>query len=128
RHGPLLAAYALVSSHAPWSDQPPFLDDWGRIGDGAVYAALPIDHYPITWTTLARGGPAYVHSVAYDLRVVVDYATRFVAGEALMIVLGDHQPVAEVTGFSPSHAVPVHVLSRRREFLAPFLARGYVPG
>jgi hypothetical protein len=128
RHGPLLAAYALVSSHAPWSDQPPFLDDWGRIGDGAVYASLPIDHYPITWTTLARGGPAYVHSVAYDLRVVVDYATRFVAGEALMIVLGDHQPVAEVTAFSPSHAVPVHVLSRRPDFVVPFLARGYVPG
>ena len=93
-----------------------------------IYGALPIDRYPITWTTLARGGAAYAHSVAYDLRVLADYVTRFVAGDALVIVLGDHQPVAEVTGFSPSHAVPVHVISRRRAFVDPFLARGYLPG
>lgn len=125
---PLLVAYALVSSHAPWSEQPRLVDDWSRLGDGSVYQALPVDHYPITWTTLARGGSAYAQSIAYDLRVLVDYVTRFVAGDTLVIVLGDHQPVAEITGFSASRAVPVHVMSRRRALIAPFLARGYQPG
>lgn len=125
---PRLLAYALVSSHAPWSEQPRLVDDWSSLGDGAIYDRLPVDHFPVTWTTLAKGGPAYIRSVAYDLRVLVDYLGKFVAGDTLVIVLGDHQPVAEITDFSLSHAVPVHVLSRRRAFIEPFLARGYLPG
>ena len=126
--GPLLVAYTLITSHAPWSDQPPIVADWSRIGDGALYAGLPVARFPITWTNLADAGEAYDHSIAYDLEVIVDYVDRFVAGDALVIVLGDHQPVAEVTRFSGSSAVPIHVFSRNPAFIAPFRARGYTPG
>ena len=125
---PLLAAYTLITSHAPWSDQPPVVSDWSSIGDGAIYDALPISHFPITWTNLADAAVAYDHSIAYDLEVIVDYANRFVVGDALVIVLGDHQPVAEVTRFSASSAVPIHVWSRNPAFVAPFRALGYTPG
>jgi hypothetical protein len=125
---PLLAAYALVSSHAPWSDQPALVADWSRLGDGSLYAALPGEHHPIGWTNLGDGAEAYMHSVAYDLSVIGDYLARFVTGGALVIVLGDHQPVAEVTRFSRSRAVPVHVISRNRTLVDRFLARGYIPG
>lgn len=125
---PLLAVYTLITSHAPWSDQPPVIGDWSSIGDGALYGALPVTHFPISWTNLADAAEAYDCSVAYDLDVIADYAIRFVANDALVIVLGDHQPVAEVTGFSASTAVPIHVFSRNRALLAPFRARGYTPG
>jgi hypothetical protein len=127
-HPPLLLAYALVSSHAPWSDQPRFVADWSRIGDGSVYATLPAEHHPIGWTNLGDGAEAYMHSVAYDLTVTGDYLARFVAGGALAIVLGDHQPVAEVTRMSPSRAVPVHVISRNRALVDRFRSRGYLAG
>jgi len=126
--GPLLVVYNLITSHAPWSDQPPVVADWSRIGDGAIYAGLPIARFPITWTNLADAGEAYDRSIAYDLEVIVDYVDRFVAGDALVIVLGYHQPVAEVTRFSSSSAVPIHVWSRNPAFIAPFRARGYTPG
>jgi len=126
--GPLLVAYALQSSHSPWSEQPPFVEDWSRLGDGTVYRSLPIERFPVTWNTLAAGGPAYLRSVAYDLRVLTDYLVRFARPDTLAIILGDHQPVAEVTGGSLSHAVPAHVVSRSAALVAPFLARGYVPG
>ena len=126
--GPLLVAYTLITSHAPWSDQPPVVADWSRIGDGALYAGLPRARFPITWTNLADAADAYDHSIAYDLEVIVDYVGRFVTGDALVIVLGDHQPVAEVTRFSGSSAVPIHVFSRNPAFVAPFVARGYTPG
>ena len=45
-----------------------------------------------------------------------------------MIVLGDHQPSAEVTNDSPSYGVPIHVISRDRSFIQRFVAAGYVPG
>jgi hypothetical protein len=126
-HGPLLAAWTLITSHAPWSDLPPLVDDWSRLGDGAIYAGLPVARFPIGWTNLGDAGEAYDRSIAYDLRVIADYATRS-AGRALVIVLGDHQPVAEVTRFSASSAVPVHVLARDPALVAPFLARGYARG
>jgi hypothetical protein len=125
---PLLATYTLITSHAPWSDLPPFIDDWSRIGDGAVYRALPTEHFPISWINLPDAALAYDRSVAYDLQVIVDHAIRFVPPGALVIVLGDHQPVAEVTRFSTSTAVPIHVFSRNPALVAPFRARGYQPG
>lgn len=125
---PLLAMYTLITSHAPWSDLPPMVDDWSRIGDGAVYRTLPVAHFPISWINLPDAAEAYDRSVAYDLDVIVDYAVRFLPPGALVIVLGDHQPVAEVTRFSPSTAVPVHVFSRAAALVAPFRARGYAPG
>jgi hypothetical protein len=43
-------------------------------------------------------------------------------------VLGDHQPVAEVTRQSRSFAVPIHVISRNRALVDAFRARGYRSG
>jgi hypothetical protein len=103
------------------------VDDWARLGDGRVFQELPAERFPVGWTTLAAGGAAYVRSLAYDLEVLARYAER-VTGDALIVVLGDHQPVAEVTGYDPSHAVPVHVMSRRLDLVRAFLARGYVTG
>jgi hypothetical protein len=125
---PLLIEYALVSSHAPWSDLPPVMPDWDRIGDGRIFASLPAAHFPIGWTNLADGADAYAHAVDYDLQIVTDYVARFVAGDALVVVLGDHQPVADVTRGSLSHAVPVHVISRNRALVDAFRARGYRTG
>jgi hypothetical protein len=125
---PLLVTYALVSSHAPWSDQPAVVADWDSIGDGRLFANLPVTHFPIGWTNLADAGPAYLHAIRYDLQVISQYVARFVPDGALVIVLGDHQPVAEVTQASPSHAVPVHVISRNRALVDAFRARGYRSG
>jgi len=123
---PLLVAYALVSSHAPWSDQPQVVPDWTWIGDGRVFDGRPAAHFPIGWSNLADGADAYLHAITYDLQILSQYVTRFVADDSLVIVLGDHQPVAEVTRGSRSYAVPVHVISRT--LVDAFRARGYRSG
>jgi hypothetical protein len=124
----LFVEYALISSHAPWNQLPAFVEDWSALRDGSLFASLPAVRFPVGWTNLATGGEAYLASIAYDLRVLEGYVTRFVAGDTLVIVLGDHQPVAEVTRGSPSPAVPIHVMSRNRAHIDAFLARGYVRG
>jgi hypothetical protein len=56
------------------------------------------------------------------------YLADYVKDDSLVIILGDHQPVAEVNGHSSSHGIPIHVLSRSQALLQPFLARGYTTG
>ena len=125
---PLLLEYALVSSHAPWSDQPPIVTDWDAIGTGASSRACrPFTFRSAGPTSPTRGG-AYVHAISYDLQILAQYIVRFVPGDSLVIVLGDHQPVAEVTRWSESHAVPIHVISRNRALVDAFRARGYRSG
>ena len=125
---PLLLAYALISSHAPWDSQPPMLANWGEVGDGHAFAELAPVRFPTNWSNLGQAADAYTHAVAYDLGVIADYLASFDLGDALVIVLGDHQPVADVTGASASSAVPIHVISRRPALIDPFRARGYVDG
>ncbi len=125
---PTFLQYLLVTAHTPWTPQPRYVSDWESLGDGSSYAKQePLDF----------GGPnapppqlrdAYVSAVAYDLRVLEDYLLRYVSRRSLVILLGDHQPRADVTEWDPSWNVPVHVLSRDRALLAPLAERGFVEG
>jgi hypothetical protein len=125
---PLFVEYALISSHAPWNRLPPVIDDWDRLDGGRVYAQVPSTEYPLTWSNLAKGGEAYVASLLYDLDVLRRYLPRLAERHALVIVLGDHQPVEDVSGAGASWAVPIHVISRDPALLEPFVARGYARG
>jgi hypothetical protein len=127
-NAPLFLTYALVGSHVPWSDLPPFIDDWSTIGDGSLYLGLPHPHYPMPWFSLAGASDAYADAIVYDLEVLRRYISEFVHDDSLLIILGDHQPHSDITAGGPSYGVPVHVLSRNAEFIAPFRARGYTPG
>lgn len=70
----------------------------------------------------------YADSVDYTLKVLRDYITRYISDDALIIVLGDHQPAPLITGDGASRSVPVHVISRDPELLAPFEEWGFNPG
>jgi hypothetical protein len=126
----LFVEYVLVSSHGPFDVQPPVLDDWSRVGDGSIYREIPPVTYPhLNWGNLEHGGAeAYDRSIVYDLDVLTQYLVRFIHDGSLIVWLGDHQPVPEVTKHDPSNAVPVHVISRNKELLAPFERRGYAAG
>jgi hypothetical protein len=126
--GPTFVEYVLVSSHAPWSEQPALVDDWDRIGNGALYGDLENVHYPIEWPNFANASEAYIHSIVYDFDVLERYLSNYVLDDTLIIVIGDHQPVTEITLHSPSHAVPIHVLCRDPRLLEPFRNRGYARG
>jgi hypothetical protein len=127
-HGPLFIQYVLVSSHAPWSLQPVMVDDWSRVKNGAIYNGLEIVRFPITWPNFDEAADGYVTSIMYDMTVLKSYITQFINDDSLVILLGDHQPVREVSGGEENHAVPVHVVSRDPTFIEPFVRRGYVRG
>ena len=124
---PVFAQIVLVSSHIPFSPLPPYVADWA---DSGTFATVPneawqdINRAP-DWSALA---PYYIKSLQYDLTVLGDWLTSRLAGQALVILLGDHQPPAMVGGELKEWTVPVHVLSRDPDLVAPFVAAGYVDG
>ncbi len=125
---PLFIQYVLVSSHAPWSDLPPVIENRDAVTNGAIYKRANNRHFPIQWPYFENAQDAYIQSIIHDFEVLQQYITRWIKDDSLVILLGDHQPVSDVAGNSDSWGVPIRVLSRDKELLKPFEARGYVPG
>ena len=125
-HGPLFAQIVLVSSHTPFAPVPPYVADWDA---APLYRAIPQAQWdriyaPPDWSHLEA---LYLESIAYDLRTLAAWLARL-PGDALVIILGDHQPPSFIAGQMQPWTVPVHVLSRDGDLLRPFRARGYVEG
>jgi hypothetical protein len=123
---PVFTQIVLVSSHIPFSPVPPYLPDWKDSGAFATVPAAAWDeiYRQPDWTVLA---PSYLNSLKYDFVVLGDWLANHLPGDGLVILLGDHQPPAAVGG-TKQWTVPVHVVSRDRDLLAPFIAGGYVAG
>ena len=57
-----------------------------------------------------------------------DYLRRHADRDFVMILLGDHQPAAAVSGKGASWGVPVHVIASRPRMLDRLVARGFRHG
>lgn len=127
---PIFAELALISSHAPWVPILPVLPDWQAIGDGQVFAPWKgAGEAPAElWRDPERVRQHYIRAIDYALTVATDYAIRHVDNHTLLILLGDHQPAPLVTGEGASRDVPVHIIARDPDLLAPFIGPAGLPG
>ncbi|MGH3585532.1 MAG: sulfatase, partial [Pseudonocardia sp.] len=111
---PVMAVLPLVTSHAPWTPLPPFLD-WDRIGDGSVYDFLdgrgeqPEAILGRDPTTVRAD---YRRAVEYSLTSLVSWVERYGDDDLVVVVVGDHQPSPIVTGPTANRDVPVTVLAK----------------
>ncbi len=128
--GPFFVQVALITSHSPWTPIPPVLEDWSQIGDGTIFAAWADDGPPPerVWSDAELMRAQYRRAIAYELRLLQDYASRHADRRTLLILLGDHQPIRPVSGSDAGHDVPVHVISGDPALLAPFHEWGFAPG
>jgi hypothetical protein len=104
---PVFAEIALISSHAPWTPVPPVLP-WDAVGDGRAFDrfATAGDPPEVVWRDPERIRDQYRQALAYSLRAVTGFAAR---RPALIVMLGDHQPVPLVSEQAGAD-VPVHVI------------------
>ena len=126
--GPLFVEYNLVSGHMPWNDQAQIVPDWNAIGDGSLFRTMEGARFDTDWSKLSHAHEAYLTAMLYDLEVLRQYIAYFVQDDTLLIILGDHQPVGEVTGNSDATGAPIHVVSRNPHFVDKFVKRGYARG
>jgi hypothetical protein len=125
-HAPLFAQIVLVSSHTPFAPVPPYLDDWSDVGpynneSDDVWARV---YAPPDWNNLDQ---PYLDSIAYDLKTLSAWL-KGLDHDALVIILGDHQPPEITRVAGQPWTVPVYVLSRDADLVQPFAALGYVTG
>ena len=128
RGPPLFIQFVLVSSHAPFNEQPRYIPDWSRIGDGSIYRSQEPLRFPVQWPGLKGASKAYASSIGYDIRVLTDFLCSMIDSAALVIVTGDHQPNVKISGPDQPWSVPVHVVSRNPRLVRPFLRRGFSAG
>lgn len=117
-----------TTSHIPWSPVPPYQPDWSRVlgpepFDPAAVARAQAERPD--WLNLR---PGYRGMMDYNLRVLAGWLGQPRARPRLLIVLGDHQPAAGVTGPGAPWEVPVHVFSEDPALLAAFQAEGFRAG
>jgi hypothetical protein len=123
---PLFLRAVLVSSHTPFAPVPPYVADWNDAGDYSSVSAAEWErvYAQPDWSHLER---PYLDSVAYVLDTLGGWLEKL-PRDALVVILGDHQPPAFVSGAKQPWTVPIHVLARDPQLLAPFKAMGYTPG
>jgi len=124
---PLFAQIVLVSSHTPFHPLPPYRKDWADAGDyiGVTPQEWERIYRPPDWSHLEE---AYLDSLVYDLDVLGDFMATRIAEGSLVIILGDEQPPAFISGEKQPWTVPIYALSKDPDLLAPFVALGYRPG
>jgi len=125
---PLFVQFASIMSHMPFGPTPPYQPDWRRMTSPNPYDRKPLDaalRLKPDWDDITAG---YLRTIRYDLRLIRGFLEKRAPRDALVIVLGDHQPPAIVSGKDASWSVPVHIFSRNPALIERFHAAGFKPG
>jgi hypothetical protein len=131
---PRFLFFPTISTHFPFSPTPPYQSDWARMLTDRPYDGPAIvDAYgrEPDWTSF---GPGYVDAISYAYATLSGYLRTTADRDRILIVLGDHQPPAAVSGESAPWDVPVHVIARtgsapdRSRILDRLVARGFRAG
>lgn len=125
---PRFAVFPTLGTHAPFRPRLDYQPDWTRLLGPSAYdpadvaAALAA---PVSWTD-ATG--AYVEALQTQFDVLGGYLRQQARRDLVLIVVGDHQPMATVSGRDASWDVPVHVIADDARLLDRLRPHGFVAG
>ncbi len=125
---PLFLLFTSINTHLPFLPTPPYQPDWQKLLSDKPFAAAEVA------TSLAQQpgwydmGHDYAQSMAYAFTSIAGYLRKHNGHDLVLVVLGDHQPAANVSGEDASWEVPVHIIADRPELIAPLLHDGFQLG
>jgi hypothetical protein len=125
---PVFVFFPTINTHIPFRPTPPYQPDWMRVlgphpfDDAAVAASVAQSP---DWTSL---GVPYAESFVYTLRYLGGYLRARPEADVVLILLGDHQPAASVTGVGARWDVPVHVITSRGAVTRALRESGFIAG
>ncbi|MFC7910658.1 alkaline phosphatase family protein [Streptomyces nigra] len=110
---PLMSFVILTSSHQPWAPVPRMVD-WEDVGDGSVFGPIekagrrPAD----ILTNATESRKEYGRSIQYSVTSLTEWLERYGTKDTVLVFLGDHQPIARVSGERASRDVPISVVAK----------------
>ena len=125
---PLLVVFPSVMSHIPFSPTPPYQADWSRLTGPDPYDEPSLSHALAGRPRWSDQTPAYLGAMRYNVDWLGGFLKTRAPGDSIVVVLGDHQPPALITGPGARWAVPVHVFSRDGALIEGLSGLGFVPG
>ncbi|MCU1383135.1 MAG: sulfatase family protein [Acidobacteria bacterium] len=125
---PLFVFFPTISTHFPFIPTPPYQPDWTRIFDEHPYDGPSIVRAYAQQPDWTHFGAGYVQAIAYDYATLAGYLRLRADRDLVMILLGDHEPAAAVSGEGAPWDVPVHVIASRPQILDALSAHGFRAG
>ena len=125
---PRMVFFASITSHFPFHPVPPYQDDWSKVLSGEPFDAADLARAlaeKVDWMDMF---PAYLRMIEYNYRWLAGHLAQPRQREELLILVGDHQPAANVSGEGAPWDVPVHIVSANPRLLQAFGERGFRPG
>jgi phosphatidylglycerophosphate synthase len=112
-HKPVMAEIDLVSSHYPWAPLPAMVP-WNKVGNGSIFDPMPARGQTrlSSLGSASKERQAFSTSIQYSLRVLTSWVTELNDPNLVLILLGDEQPAAPVTGPRASHNVVASIIAR----------------
>jgi hypothetical protein len=125
---PRFLFFPTITSHLPFSPVPPFQPDWSQLLSDRPFAGTDLDRALAERPNWLEMFPDYLRMVSYAYRWLGDYFRQPEPRETIYLLIGDHQPAANVSGESASWDVPVHIVSSDPMVLARWRALGFEDG
>ncbi|WP_124442459.1 CDP-alcohol phosphatidyltransferase [Streptomyces sp. NL15-2K] len=113
RDKPLMAEVILTSSHQPWAPIPKMVG-WDQLGDGKIFGPIAKagrnSSEVLTDSDLSQ--QEYGKSISYSITSLTQWMERYGTDDTVLVFLGDHQPIARVSGNNASRDVPVSIVAK----------------
>ncbi|MFJ2260726.1 sulfatase [Streptomyces sp. NPDC087844] len=118
RDKPLMSEIILTSSHQPWAPIPRTIP-WDEIGDGSVYKDIQKDGKKASdvFYDSTKVKEEYGKSIEYSVTSLIDYVVKYGDKNTVLVFLGDHQPLARVSGDHANRDVPVSIVAHDKSVL-----------
>ena len=125
---PRLVFFPTITSHLPFSPVPPYQPDWKRVLDPEPFDAGELARARAERVNWLDMFPDYLRMVEYAFRWLEGFLRLPEPRDTVYVLLGDHQPAANVAGEGQPWDVPVYVIARDRALLGRLEARGFAAG
>ncbi|WP_179200237.1 CDP-alcohol phosphatidyltransferase [Streptomyces sp. NRRL B-24085] len=129
RDKPLMSEIILTSSHQPWAPIPKMVD-WDDLGDGSVFK--PIQKAGNKASDIiadpTRSKQEYGKSISYSVTALTQWLERYGTDDTVLVFLGDHQPIARVSGENASRDVPISIVAKDPDVLAKIASWNWTDG
>ncbi|MFE1292032.1 sulfatase-like hydrolase/transferase [Streptomyces sp. NPDC058751] len=126
---PLMSTIILTSSHQPWAPIPRTVPE-DQVGDGSVYDAIEkAGKKPGGIITSSRKSKVeYGKAISYSVTSLIDHLVKHGNENTVLVFLGDHQPMARVSGAHASRDVPVSIVAKDPAVLDKIADWGWTDG